>query len=518
MGRPSIALIGTGYWGKNLLRNFHELGVLRVACDTSPENLAAVTAPYPDLETCSYVDEIFERQDIDAIVIATPAVTHYELVSRALLAGKHVFVEKPLALDLNEARELVEEAEARNLVLMVGHLMQYHPAFIKLLELSDNGSLGKINYISSNRLNLGKIRREENILWSFAPHDISMILSLAGELPKSVTATGGYYLHDEIADITNTHLEFPSGVKAHVFVSWLHPFKEQKLVVVAEKCMAVLDDTLPWSEKLVLYPHEIAWKEQMPVPEKAKGEAVPLDESEPLKLECQHFIDSVAEGRTPHTDGREGLRVLQVLQDAQKSMDTSGRAVMSGTDTDIFIHETAIVDTGATLGEGTKVWHFSHILPESRIGRNCVIGQGTMIGPDVSIADGCKIQNNVSIFKGVTLEDNVFCGPSMVFTNVFNPRANIRRMDEARPTRVRKGATLGANCTIVCGNTIGKYAFVGAGAVVTKSVPDHALVAGNPARIQGWVCECGEKLDDGLACPVCAKAYRKEGTGLEATT
>ncbi|MGL1863457.1 MAG: N-acetyltransferase [Pseudodesulfovibrio sp.] len=191
---------------------------------------------------------------------------------------------------------------------------------------------------------------------------------------------------------------------------------------------------------------------------------------------------------------------------------------MSGTDTDIFIHETAIVDTGATLGEGTKVWHFSHILPESRIGRNCVIGQGTMIGPDVSIADGCKIQNNVSIFKGVTLEDNVFCGPSMVFTNVFNPRANIRRMDEARPTRVRKGATLGANCTIVCGNTIGKYAFVGAGAVVTKSVPDHALVAGNPARIQGWVCECGEKLDDGLACPVCAKAYRKEGTGLEATT
>ncbi|BDQ34690.1 Gfo/Idh/MocA family oxidoreductase [Pseudodesulfovibrio portus] len=507
MSSPSVALIGTGYWGKNLLRNFHEIGALRVACDTSPDNLEAVTAAYPDIEKCTSVDEVFERRDIDAVVIATPAVTHFELVTRGLLAGKHVFVEKPLALDLDEARELVELAEERGLVLMVGHLMQYHPAFMKLMELCEDGTLGKINYICSNRLNLGKFRREENILWSFAPHDISMILRLTGEPPESVSATGGYFLHDKIADVTTTHMEFPSGVKAHIFVSWLHPFKEQKLVVVAEKCMAVLDDTLPWDTKLVLYPHEIVWKEQMPVPERSQGKPVELTEAEPLKEECRHFIDCISTGTTPRTDGREGLQVLHVLQDAQMSMDNGSNFVGAASGPSAFVHPSAVVDQGAEIGTGTKVWHFSHILSGSRIGTGCNIGQGTMIGPDVTIGNGCKVQNNVSIYKGVTLEDNVFCGPSMVFTNVFNPRAHIRRMDEARPTLVKKGATLGANCTIICGNTIGRYAFVGAGAVVTRDVPDHALVTGNPARITGWMCACGEKLDRDRQCPACKKDY-----------
>ena len=515
MSRASIALIGTGYWGKNLLRNMHDIGVLRIACDTSMENLDQVTAPYPDIEKCTSVEDVMERQDIDAVVVATPAVTHYDLVLSALQAGKHVFVEKPLALDIEEARALTEEAEARGLVLMVGHLMQYHPAFLKLKELSENGSLGKLRYISSNRLNLGKFRREENILWSFAPHDISMILSLVGETPESVSATGDYFLHDKIADVTTTQMEFPSGIKAHIFVSWLHPFKEQKLVVVAEKCMAVLDDTLPWNEKLTLYPHEIAWMKQMPVPEKAKGEPVALEEAEPLKAECLHFVECVEKDLTPRTDGREGCRVLQVLQDAQQSMDNNGCVVGRQAVPDVHVHESAFVDPGATIGAGSKIWHFSHILPGSRIGKNCNIGQNVMIGPDVSIGSGCKVQNNVSVYKGVTLGDNVFCGPSMVFTNVFNPRANIRRMDEARPTLVKDGATLGANCTIICGHTIGRYAFVGAGAVVTKDVPDHAMVTGNPARISGWVCACGEKLDAELKCRACGAGYGKKEEGLQ---
>ena len=162
-----------------------------------------------------------------------------------------------------------------------------------------------------------------------------------------------------------------------------------------------------------------------------------------------------------------------------------------------FIHETAVIDDGADIGEGTKIWHFSHVLGGSRIGKGCNIGQNVVVGPDVCIGDNCKIQNNVSVYKGVTLEEDVFCGPSMVFTNVFNPRSAIRRMDEIRPTRVKKGASLGANCTIVCGVTIGEHAFVGAGAVVTKDVPDHALVVGNPARQKGWVCKCGEKTGSG---------------------
>ena len=182
---------------------------------------------------------------------------------------------------------------------------------------------------------------------------------------------------------------------------------------------------------------------------------------------------------------------------------------------DYFVHESSYVDDDVIIGQETKIWHFSHIISGSRIGANCNIGQNVVIGPDVSIGNQCKIQNNVSVYKGVTLEDDVFCGPSMVFTNVFNPRAHIRRMDEARPTLVKKGSTLGANCTVVCGHTIGKYAFVGAGAVITKDVPDYALVAGNPARQVGWMCQCGEKLPENLYCESCSIQYIEDDCRLK---
>ena len=179
-----------------------------------------------------------------------------------------------------------------------------------------------------------------------------------------------------------------------------------------------------------------------------------------------------------------------------------------------FVHESSYVDTDVMIGENTKIWHFCHLMPGTRIGCGCNIGQNVVIGPDVVIGNGCKIQNNVSLYTGVTLEDDVFCGPSIVFTNVFNPRAHIRRMHEVRPTLVRQGASLGANCTVVCGSKIGRYAFIGAGAVITKDVPDHALLYGNPARMHGWVCECGEKLADSLACPECGLAYEEGPCGL----
>lgn len=189
---------------------------------------------------------------------------------------------------------------------------------------------------------------------------------------------------------------------------------------------------------------------------------------------------------------------------------------MSGKDW--FAHETACIDENVRIGAGSKIWHFSHVMSGSVIGERCNIGQNVVIGPDAVVGDGCKIQNNVSVYKGVTLEDDVFCGPSMVFTNVFNPRAHIRRMDEARPTLVRKGASLGANCTVVCGTTVGRYAFVGAGAVVTRDVPDHALVYGNPARQHGWVCQCGEKLDTDLVCPACGRRHERRGEHLVPVT
>lgn len=190
------------------------------------------------------------------------------------------------------------------------------------------------------------------------------------------------------------------------------------------------------------------------------------------------------------------------------------RQATGGAGMNVFIHPSSYIDEDVEIGEGTKIWHFCHIMRGSKIGKNCNIGQNVVIGPDVEIGSGCKIQNNVSLYKGVTLEDEVFCGPSMVFTNVYSPRAGLRKMDQARPTLVRRGASLGANCTIVCGVTIGKFAFVGAGAVVTRNLADHALAFGNPARVKGWICACGEKLDKEMHCPSCFRSYTPMGHGL----
>lgn len=532
---PSIAVIGSGYWGKNLVRNYQQLGVLKLICDKSETILADLNDQYPDVETCLALSDILSRQDIDGVVIATTAETHFTLAREALLAGKHVFVEKPLSLTEKDAQGLVELAEQSRLTLMVGHLLHYHSAVIKLKELIDSGELGKIQYLYSNRLNIGKIRAEENILWSFAPHDISVILMLIGEMPETVWATGGSYLQHHIPDTTLTTLYFPSGVNAHIFVSWLHPFKEQKLVVVGDKKMAVFDDVS--QEKLLLYPHKIQWQKRIPVAAKAEAELVPIDMEEPLKAECQHFLECIAERRIPRTDGREGLRVLQVLQASQESLNRNGATITLAESSKLkaernvqkplnfkpsalsfFIHESGYVDDGVEIGAGTRIWHFSHILTGARIGENCNVGQNVVIGPDVTIGNRCKIQNNVSIYKGVTLEDGVFCGPSMVFTNVYNPRAEIRKMDQVRPTLVQKGATIGANATIVCGITLGRYCFIGAGAVVTKSVPNYALVIGNPAKRIGWMCECGERLSDNLECNLCSKRFQKKGDSIVSIT
>jgi UDP-2-acetamido-3-amino-2,3-dideoxy-glucuronate N-acetyltransferase len=448
------------------------------------------------------------------VVIAVPAELHHALVMDALLAGKHVFVEKPLALTAQDGTELCDLAVKQDRTLMVGHLLQYHPAFLKLKSLCDNGVLGRVNYIASNRLSFGKFRINENALWSFAPHDISMILALFGKKPETVSAVGHCYLNQSIADVTTTHLTFESGQAAHIHVSWLNPVKEQRLFVIGDKGMAFFDDGEDWPTKLSIFDHQVDWHEGVPIPSKADGKPVPLDPAEPLRLECQHFLDCVADGVTPRTDGTEALGVLRVLDAAQRSMNdqrTINMAAEMTSDKATQIHPTAIVDLPSDIGDSTKIWHFSHILKNSTIGEACNIGQNVVIGPNVTIGNGCKIQNNVSVYDGVTLEDNVFCGPSMVFTNVVNPRAEVSRKDEFGETLVRTGVTIGANATIVCGVEIGRYAFIGAGAVVTKDVPEHALMIGNPAQRVGHMCICGERLPDGewqeSACSSCRRAY-----------
>lgn len=511
----NVAVVGCGYWGKNLVRNFAELGTLHTICDRDQKILDQFAARYPELNTESEYQNVLQNKEVKGVVIATPAVLHYSMAREALLSGKDVFVEKPLALEGEEGRQLVELAQEKGLILLVGHLLEYHPAVTKLKELIDKGGLGKIRYIYSNRLNFGKFRTEENILWSFAPHDISVILLLlGGEMPEEISARGGYYLHKDIADVTLTTMSFKDGIEAHIFVSWLHPFKEQRLVVVGDKKMAEFSDTNP-EEKLFVYNHQIQWVEGKPVPRPEKAEVVEVPLEEPLRLECQDFVQCMETRQKPKVDGYKGLRVLEILSSCQRSLEGKGKIIAPGKgEKGFFAHESSIVEEPYQIGEGTKIWHFSHIMPEVTIGKGCVIGQGAFVGKGVRIGSNVKIENNVSIYEGVTLEDDVFCGPSCVFTNVVNPRSRISRRHEFKPTLVRKGATIGANATIICGNTIGTYAFVGAGAVITKDVPDHALIYGNPAQLQGWVCECGVKLQehrDKVRCPECGKAYRLEG-------
>lgn len=535
---PAVAVIGCGYWGKNLVRNFHSLEALKLVCDKDETSLLKMKQQYNGVDTCVAISDVLSREDIDAVVLATSAETHFNLATEAILADKDVFVEKPLALQVDEGEELIRLASQKNRLLMVGHLLQYHPVFIKLKELISSGDLGRVNYIYSHRLNLGKIRREENILWSFAPHDISMILALAAEMPENVHCTGGNYLHQQIADVTTTHLEFPSGLKAHIFVSWLHPFKDQKLVVVGDAKMAVFDDTQPWEDKLLIYPHKISWQNNLPIPTKAEPDRVVIPEAEPLQKECRHFLDCIIDNRTPITDGREGLSVLKVLNASQISLNDHGHKVKldrpktnethfsSGIPSIIepsssddlskqfFAHPSAVVDENVQIGLNTKIWHFSHILSGTHVGNNCNIGQNVVIGPNVTVGNRCKIQNNVSVYNGVTIEDGVFCGPSMVFTNVYNPRADIPRMDQMRTTLVKKGTTIGANATILCGTTLGRYSFIGAGAVVLKNVPDYALMVGNPAMQKGWICVCGVQLsfdNNEAKCEDCQRTYQKIG-------
>jgi len=321
-----VCVVGFGHWGKNLVRNFDALGCLAAVCETDLLNRDAVLAQHPNVRVFTDFREACNDPSIDAIVLATPAAAHHEMGMAALRSGKDLFVEKPLALEWHEGQELVREARTRGRVLMVGHLLRYHPAISKSIELLNEGTLGKIEYIYSNRLSMGKIRKEENALWSFAPHDISIILALMGQLPLQVSATGGAYLQPNVADVTVSNFLFDRGVRAHIFVSWLHPYKEQRLVIIGSKQMLVFEDSRP-DRKLLLFDKRIELKNGSLEALKPQATAVDFASSEPLRTECEHFVHCVLNRAEPRTSGEEGVLVLQVLQACQRSLQMNGQPV-----------------------------------------------------------------------------------------------------------------------------------------------------------------------------------------------
>ena len=331
----TIALIGTGNWGKNLVRNYAGLrsARLKYCCDQDEERLAALGAQYPDVEFTPDLDKVLADPEVQAVGIAASAVAHHPLGMRALAAGKHTYVEKPLALSTQDARELVAEADKRGLTLMVGHLLLYHPAVTMLKEAIDSGDLGDVYYIYSQRINLGIIRSDENALWSLAPHDISVALYLFGDMPTSVSARGSTYIQRDagIEDVVFANVSFADGRMLNLHISWLDPHKVRRITVVGSRKMAVFDDTES-TEKLRIYDKGVKKPDY-----DSYGDSLTLrygdihiprlPMTEPLRLECEHFIHCVEEGKRPLTDGPSGLAVVQVLEAAQQSLKQNGAPV-----------------------------------------------------------------------------------------------------------------------------------------------------------------------------------------------
>jgi len=326
---PRVAAIGCGHWGKNIARNLSRLGALHAVCDLNPSAALKVSSDF-GVPARSLAD-VLSDPHCDAIALASPASLHGEHVRHALKAGKHVFVEKPLALDVSEGQDLARLARKKSRVLMVGHLLRYHPHVLKLIELVREGRLGHVRRIFARRQSPGRLRTEEDVMWSFAPHDISLILAIMGEQPKRVWAEGSAILVPSVLDMATIHMKFAGGVAARVHVSWLNPYKEQKLTVVGSTATAIFDDRAEWADKLLVYEHDIVFRDGRPWSVKTEPIRFPLEQREPLREECAHFLHSVRTGASPRTDSTEALAVLSVLDAATRSLGTGRHMSPRGT-------------------------------------------------------------------------------------------------------------------------------------------------------------------------------------------
>ncbi len=321
-----IGVVGLGYWGPNLARNFAAIAGCELLwlCDASQDAREQLAATFPGARASGDLEDLLNDAELDAVALATPVPTHAALARRVAEAGKHCFVEKPLATTAAEAEEAVTAAEQAGRILMVGHLLEYHPAVDRLKELIDSDELGSLYYIYGNRLNLGKLRAEENALWSLGAHDVSVILHLIGEEPVECSAHGESYVREGVQDVVFCYLRFASGIVAHLHLSWLDPHKERRLTVVGARRMATFDDML-LDGKLTVYDKGFdedahTWGEY--IARSGESFSPQIANAEPLRIECQHFIDCIRDGTTPRSDGHSGLRVVRVLERLQHSLAT----------------------------------------------------------------------------------------------------------------------------------------------------------------------------------------------------
>uniref|UniRef100_A0A7S0ZGF9 Gfo/Idh/MocA-like oxidoreductase N-terminal domain-containing protein n=1 Tax=Timspurckia oligopyrenoides TaxID=708627 RepID=A0A7S0ZGF9_9RHOD len=545
-GLLKVGVIGCGKWGQNHVRALHEMNLLSAVSDLNSSTLSELNSRFNlaqsgvSISSDPYANIMQNSADTHAVIIASPTNTHAQLAKECLLAGKHVFVEKPISMDSKEVRELMRLAAERQLVLMTGHIVLFDRAFERMLRLIENGLIGVPRYISATRLSLGTFRNDADVLWTLAPHDIAMIDAVLARFSQRgsavvhncemhVTAASGSCVFSESRSDAGT-ITLRCGtrfgeVHALVSVSWLHAAKERKFIVHGEHGSLEYDALNPdQSQALRHHRHHVAYNSEAKSVQVSRsvsnesGNPFSHDQTasekerfaDSLTMELDHFLECIIEERLENkAGGQQALRVVTVLEEAHRLIEAAalgsrnvtqhaGKESLNQENTvdNVFVHDSAYVDANVTLCSGVKLWHFVHVMSGAKIGSESSLGQNVFVGKGVDIGRGVKVQNNVSIYEGVSVADHVFIGPSVVFTNVRNPRSEINRRADFASTRLCKGVTVGANATIVCGITVGEYAFIGAGSVVTKDVAPFTLVYGNPATCQGYVSPLGYRLNE----------------------
>lgn len=495
MSNPiTVGVVGCGYWGPNLARSFDNLSntTLNAICDQSPARIAQMRALYENATFYDDYQHMLNHPSLDAVVIATPLRSHHRLAKSALLAGKHVLIEKPMARTTRECEELIHLAEQQDVVLMVGHTYLYSAAVSKVLEIIRSGDIGDIRYINCQRLNLGLFQHDINVAWDLAPHDLSIIHQVMRDLPSSVNCQGNSHLREGIQDVINMSLMFDGNRFATIQNSWLEPKKVRQMTFVGSRKMILYDDLQPL-EKIRIYdvrvdppPHYHNFSEFQYSYHYGDCHIPRINQWEPLVKMSQHFADCITKHEQPLSCGSNGRDLVRILEASDRSLALGGSSItLDHSATGLPL---AGIGSDVRIGKGVKLHGFTNLY-------GCVIGDHTRIGCFVEIQRGarigarCKISSHSFICEGVTLEDEVFIGHGVMFTNDKNPRATTalgipQSPGEwtCQPTVVRRGASIGSGATILSGIVIGENAMIGAGSVVTRDVLPNTTVAGNPAR------------------------------------
>lgn len=515
MSGVRIAVVGLGGRGTTVAAALARLGVLGPLCDVVPEVLLEVGAQHPEVRKFADYLEILATPTVTAVALCSPPGTWDGMVEAALRAGKDVYLDGPLVLPLARGKALLElAAEGRRLV-MGGPVTRFAPAAETFLGCLRAGGLGTLRYVHGRHFKAERPGPEALPEAGVSPVLAQLLLDVLEAAPvKRLTVRAATWRSATQPDVTEVSFDCHTGTRGLLHTSHVEPRGAFELTAIGTEGAATLrrDET----DRLVL---------DLVVP--GADTPPPSSAGEAREASLAHFLDAVRTRRPPLQGPDALLALWRFLAAAQRSLDEGGAVdpadtgpvTKSAPPAGVYLHPTVQVDGPCDIGPGTKIWHFSKLLGPLKIGRDCSFGQNVVIERGVAIGDNVKVQNNVSIYAGVILEDDVFCGPSMVFTNIGTPRSHYPRKGQYAVTRVRRGASIGANATVVCGHTLGQYCFVGAGAVVTRDVPDFALVYGNPARVMGFACYCGVRLPFGTAkgecqeaaCPECGRRYTREG-------